>query len=167
MWKPGKVPLVATKTKTAGEVLTHTSRAPTAPATPKADPETVAGRLVLCRLATGFSQGEAAQKLGIKAQSLGDLENGDSKKPSALTLLKMRDKLGYDIDYVMRGKGMPLMPNFEELANEQALLSIFRELRPENKKTVLDMAQGVRRAQGGSSPSDPYPFRPPESPNDN
>jgi transcriptional regulator with XRE-family HTH domain len=121
------------------------------------DPTTVGGRLEICRNAKKLSQAAAARSIKISPQSLGELEHGESKQPAADTLLDMRDKLGYDPDYVIRGKGMPLLPNFEELAKEMALISIFRELRPDLRDEAVRAIQGLRRAQGtGPSKSDPF-----------
>jgi transcriptional regulator with XRE-family HTH domain len=122
---------------------------------------TVGERLLICRNATGLSKAEVARKLGIAQSSVGELETGRSKKPAADTLLDMRDRLGYNPDYVIRGKGMPLLPNFEELAKEQALILIFRELRPELRDEAVRAVQGLRRAQGGASSNDPFPRDPP------
>lgn len=118
--------------------------------------KTVAERLVVCREAKGIIQAEAARILKIKQQSLGGLERGGSKKPASDTLLDMRDRLGYSPDYVIRGKGMPLLPNFEALAQEQALILIFRELRPDVQKEAVRSVQALRRAQGGPSKQDPF-----------
>lgn len=69
----------------------------------------------------------------------------------------MRDRLGYSPDYVIRGKGMPLIPNFEEAAKEMTLVAIFRELRPEIRDEAIRSVQALRRAQGGGpSPQDPF-----------
>lgn len=117
--------------------------------------------MVICREATKLNQAEAATKIGIKAQSLSQLESGRSKKPAADTLLDMRDRVGYDPDYVIRGKGMPLLPNFEQLAQEQALILIFRELRPDVQREAVRSVQALRRAQGGPSTNDPFLKDPP------
>lgn len=126
-----------------------------------ADPRTVGGRLLICRQARGIKQAAAAKLIKITPQSLGQLEKGDSTQPAAGTLLQMRDKLGYNPDYIIRGQGMPLLPNFEDLAQEMALLALFRELRPEIRNEMMRMALGLRRAQGGASASDPYRVDPP------
>lgn len=126
-------------------------------------PATLGGRLTVCREAKQLSQADCARAVKITPQSWGQLESGQSKQPAADTLLDMRDKLGFDPDYIVRGRGMPLLPNFEDLAREQALLSIFRELKPENKRTALNLVQGIRRAQGGGpSASDPFEIDPPD-----
>lgn len=132
-----------------------------------ADPGTIGGRLVICRTARKLTQKDAAKRIGITAQSLGGLERGGSKQPAASTLLEMRDRLGYDPDYVMRGRGMPLMPNFEDMARESMLISIFRELKPRSKDGLLSMAQTLRRAEGnGPSGVDPFETDPPNRGND-
>lgn len=130
---------------------------------PRPDATTIAGRLVICRIERKLSQAEAARLIKKKQPSLGNLETGKSKEPKASTLLDMRDKLGYDPDYVIRGRGMPLLPNYEEVVKEQTLIAIFRELRPEIRDEALKSVQALRRAQGGSSPSDPFLRDPPKS----
>lgn len=130
---------------------------------PAPDAASLGGRLVICRLARNLKQRACAKAVGITPQSWGDLEAGRSKMPASDTLLEMRDRLGFDPDYVVRGRGMPLLPNFEDLAREQALVSIFRELKAQNKETALQLVQGLRRAQGdGPSTSDPFQFEPPK-----
>lgn len=119
---------------------------------------------MICRKAKKMSQAEAARAIKISQQSLGELERGESKQPASSTLLDMRDRLGYDPDYVIRGRGMPLLPNFEEAAKEMALIAIFRELRPEIKDEALRSVQALRRAQGGGpSAQDPFQKNPPQA----
>lgn len=150
--------------KTIGKTRSTARRAtPSAPTRPRApadrpDPSTIGGRLVICREAAGKTQAEAARAIKIKQPSLADLESGKSKEPKGSTLLNMRDKLGYDPDYVMRGRGMPLLPTeVEAIVKETTLIGIFRELRPEVRDNLVSIAQGLRRAQGtGPSASDPF-----------
>lgn len=122
---------------------------------------TLGERLVVCREARTLSQSEAARAIGITQQSLGNLEIGKSKQPAADTLLDMRDKLGYNPDYVIRGHGMPLLPDFESLALEQSILLIFRSLRPDLRPEALRSMRALRRAQGGPTEDDPFLHDPP------
>lgn len=125
---------------------------------------TVGERLIICREAAKLGQAEAARKIKITQQSLGGLESGSSRQPASDTLLDMRDKLGYDPDYVIRGRGMPLLPNFEELAQEQALILIYRELREDVRPEALRSIRALRRAQGGgASSNDPFRRDPPSA----
>jgi len=112
------------------------------------DATTVGGRLVICREQKGITKAAAARIIKISQQAMGELERGESKQPAAGTLLDMRDKLGYDPDYIIRGRGVPLIPNFEEAAKEQMLLTIFRELRPDIRDEAIKSVQALRRAQG-------------------
>lgn len=130
---------------------------------PKPDASTIAGRLVICRMARKLKKAHAARKIGITPQSLGGLESGKSKQPAADTLLDMRDKVGYDPDYVIRGRGMPLLPNFEEQAQELALIALYRELHPTLKATALRIITDLRRTTGRGSANDPYGLDPPET----
>lgn len=130
-------------------VSTHKSRGRDEDRSP--DAATISGRLVICREARNLTQAEAARLLGIKQQSLNGLERGRSKQPAADTLLDMRDRLGYDPDYVMRGKGMPLLPNFKDLAQESQLLSVFRDLDSSTRATVIRIVRDIRCAHRGSS----------------
>lgn len=161
----------AHKTKQGRGVVARGKSAPLVkarPAIPEAKPDrgTIGARLVICRNAKKMTKAAVARTLGIKPQSYGDLETGDSNQPAADTLLDMRDKLGYDIDFVMKGRGMPLLPNFEEMARETALISIFRELHPDIKDEAVRMVQTLRRAQrSGPSPNDPF-LRDPPRPGD-
>jgi transcriptional regulator with XRE-family HTH domain len=154
-------------TLTARPPLQQARRGSRPSADPPFDVRTVAGRITACRMKKGIDKATAAKEVKITPQSWGDLESGRTKLPRADTLLNMRDKLGFDPDYVIRGRGMPLLPRFEELASEMALIAIFRELRPEVRKNLLTIAQGLRRAQGkGPSPNDPFEHDAPKSGDD-
>jgi transcriptional regulator with XRE-family HTH domain len=131
----------------------------------KPDIKSIAGRLQACRQAKGITKAELARRLKVSAATVGDWENGDTKAPTGENLLNMRDAVGYDIDYIVRGKGMPMLPNFEEMARESMLISIFRDLGPGPKQNLLDIAQSLRRAHGGGpSPDDPFLWDAPRSP---
>lgn len=122
------------------------------------DPKTIHGRLRICREAKGVTKAAVAKAAGVKASSVGDWENGDTRSPKPETLWNLRDRLGYDLEYVVRGKGMPLLPNYEEQIREIMLIGIFRELNTEMKDSLVGLAQNLRRAQG-SGPSDVDPYR--------
>jgi transcriptional regulator with XRE-family HTH domain len=120
---------------------------------------TLAGRLLICRELSGINKSEAARILGIAASSYGDLELGKSKRPSAQTLLGMRDRLGWSPDYVMKGKGAPLLPGREDFAREQTLLHLFRALPDYLKDEVVRYIRVIRNARGDSDDLDDYPPR--------
>lgn len=135
---------------------------------PAPDRGAVHGRCQIAREAKGITKTEVARKLGVSKATVGDWENGDTRSPTAENLLNMRDKLGYNIDFIVRGTGMPLMPNFEQQAKEAALMSIFRDLKPEHRESVLTIAQNLRRAQGGGpNPNDPFLRDAPKDGDDN
>jgi transcriptional regulator with XRE-family HTH domain len=45
---------------------------------------------------------EFAREIGVKQPSLWDLENGETKNPSAETLQRMKERYGVSPDYIMR-----------------------------------------------------------------
>lgn len=111
----------------------------------------IGDRLVICRKTKELGQAEAARRLGITAASLSDLESGKSKQPTGTTLLAMRDQLGYDIDYVMRGAGSPLIPNHEERLRETRLIQYYRTLGPQGRNNMLAMARSIAEAHQPSA----------------
>jgi transcriptional regulator with XRE-family HTH domain len=152
--------------KTAREIALSASSA-TAPATGPLIALTVGDRVRLCREAKGLKKAQVARALRVSAAAAGDWENGNTKQPTGANLLNMRDALGYNIDFIVRGKGMPLLPNFEDMARESALISIFRDLQDGPKKSLLEIAQQLRRAHGGGPTNhDPFPKAPPVNPED-
>jgi transcriptional regulator with XRE-family HTH domain len=118
---------------------------------------TVGDRVRACREAKRLKKADVARALKVSQAAVGDWESGKTNSPTGENLLNMRDALGYNIEYIVRGKGMPLLPNFEEMARETALISIFRDLAPGPKQSLLDIAQQLRRAHGGG-PTDNDPF---------
>lgn len=128
---------------------------------------TVGDRVRLCREAKGITKAQVARALKVSAPTAGDWENGNTKQPTGANLLNMRDALGYNMDFIVRGKGMPLLPNFEEMARENTLIAIFRDLQDGPKKSLLEIAQQLRRAHGGGpTDHDPFPKAPPVNPDD-
>lgn len=144
--------------KASAPVARGGQSAPATSSPPSSKPITVGDRLKLCREALKLNKADAARAIKIKAQSWGNIESGETKQPAADILLDMRDVLGISPDYLIRGVGMPLLPKFEELAQEQSLILIFRELRPNVKREAVRALQGLRRTQGGG-PSEIDPFQ--------
>lgn len=122
---------------------------------------TIGERIRAAREAKGLSQAELARRLGIRGPSLNNLESGESGKPSAETLLRMRDE-GINPDYIMRGRGPKLLEAIERKLENETLMSMIDELDAAGRQAVLTMVKALRRNSGKPSGNDPFGFDPPE-----
>jgi phage repressor protein C with HTH and peptisase S24 domain len=68
-------------------------------------------RIRQCREALGISQGELAKRVGIKQQSIGDLESGKTR--GTKHLLGIAKALGQSPDWLEKGQGDQLRPATE------------------------------------------------------
>lgn len=109
---------------------------------PSVDPppfSTFADRLAWWRRTRGFKrQGALADVIKIKQSSLSDLETGESKTPSADTLLKLADALNLRPRYLLSGEGPAQGQSFQELTGPEAqLVMIFRQLPSDALRQAL------------------------------
>ena len=124
---------------------------------------TLANRIVAARQAKNLSQADFARLLGIKQPSLSDLESGESRRPSASTLLAMRDA-GINPDFIMKNKGPILLAEGERSIREQTLVGMFRGMSEESRDTIEHLARVLRRTTGEPGPDDPFRLElPPKS----
>lgn len=123
--------------------------------------DTIAARIIAAREAKGLSPAEFARLLGIKQPSLWGLENGETKRPSASTLLAMRD-LGINPDYIMKNKGPILLAEAERSMREQSLVDMFRGMSEEARDELERQAKFLRRATGQPGSDDPFMKDPPK-----
>ena len=95
---------------------------------------TIGQRIRQAREAAGLLQGELATRIGIKQASLSDIESGESKAPSATTLLAMSDVLKVPPRWIMFGEDGELnIPT----PKEHELLDRFRELGADQQAAIL------------------------------
>lgn len=125
---------------------------------------TVGERIRLAREELQLKPSAFARGIGMKQPSLWDLENGETKNPSAESLQRMKEAYGINPDYIMRERGPKFLANIERHLEAQTLMSMIDELDDENRKRALDLIRMMRRAQGGgSSPNDPFEKDPPKA----
>jgi transcriptional regulator with XRE-family HTH domain len=83
-------------------------------------------RLTELREARGFTQRQLAEKAGLSAAFLSEVENG-KRNLSSGKLLRLADELGGSLDYLMRGEQAPVRgrtpveipPELDDMAQEQ------------------------------------------------
>lgn len=84
-------------------------------------------RIAALREEAGINQRQFAIEVGIRQQSLSEIESGKSKSPSAVTLLKAASRLGVNPWYLLTGEGIAkekhLRPDVLECAAEMQALT--------------------------------------------
>jgi len=101
-------------------------------------------RIREAREAKGYSVRKAAELIGMGKSSLNEIENGDSKFPSAEVLLKMSEVLGVTARWIVHGDDGNLnVPTPEE----EKFLNDFRDLPEDARKAVATMIAALK-AQG-------------------
>jgi len=103
-------------------------------------------RIKRARAAKGLSVREAAALIGMGKSSLNEIENGDSKFPSAEVLLKMADVLGVTPRWIVHGENGELKVPTPE---EEALLSEIRAL-PEGARSAVAAMIAALKAKTNS-----------------
>jgi transcriptional regulator with XRE-family HTH domain len=103
---------------------------------------TTAGqRIRQAREARDLSTREAAKLIGIGKSTLSEIENGDSKFPSAEVLFRMADVLGVSARWIVFGEdGEMHIPTPEE----SQLLDAIRELPEESRVLVASLINTLK-----------------------
>lgn len=117
--------------------------------------DTIGKRIHALRTARGWSQTEAAARLGIKQASLSQLETGVSKSLAGETLAKMCKEYHSTAEYIvfgLDGDGDPELPMLQA-----ELLFMLRGLTPERRSALIDSARGMYNAQTAASKNNPFP----------
>lgn len=89
----------------------------------------------------GLNQAEIAKKCGVSREMWGKWERGENK-PSSEKLFSF-EQIGIDVQYVMHGETAS-MPSETLTAEEQELLTLFRETAAADREMILMVA---RRAE--------------------
>lgn len=103
--------------------------------------QTPGQRIRFAREAKGYSVREAAALIGMGKSSLNEIENGDSKFPSAKVLLKMSEVLGVSTRWIVHGDDGNLHIPTQE---EEQILSDIRDLPEEGRKAVAAMIAALK-----------------------
>lgn len=104
-------------------------------------------RVKSLRKARGLTQGELARAIGIKQPSLSELEQGESKEPSAATLLAVARALQVSAEWLYTGIGNPL-GNANLTDDETALLGAFRSLDARGKADLARYSTVLAETHG-------------------
>lgn len=127
---------------------------------------TIGSRVKGLREARGFSGPELARRIGIKAPSLWEIENGETKSLRADTLMRLAAALDTNPYYLWTGHGSPVSPIDPDVDEAQAV-DIHRRMTPANRAAWLDVGYALLRAQpvAPASKLDPFPvaLKPPRA----
>ena len=95
----------------------------------------------------GLSERQASREAGLANNAVTRLIGGDIRQPSPQTLERLAQRWGTEADYyeMMQAAGyrVPLPPDLEHL-QEAELLELFRELGPEDRERLLEVARTWR-----------------------
>jgi len=117
----------------------------------------VGERIAAMRKKAGLTQKALAKDVGIKPPSLSEIESGESKSPSALTLLKIAKRLSLDPHYLLTGEGQQIRLLDQVRADELRLLLLYRDLPAEQQHALEFHANTLHNhAHPVASPANPY-----------
>ena len=105
--------------------------------------QTVGQRIKAARELAGFDrQGDFAKAIGCSQSTLSEIENGDTKLPSAKVLQKMAEVLGKSERWIIYGEDGEVQTPTPE---EQEILSALRELPPDVRRTLAETIKTLAR----------------------
>lgn len=97
-------------------------------------------RIKTRRTQLGISQGALARMCKMAQSTLSEIENGESKLPSAENLICIAKRLGVTQAWIVTGKEGDLEVLNEE---EERLFAKLRRMTPEQRKAFFDMAESI------------------------
>lgn len=109
-------------------------------------------RLKQLRKDHGLTMAEFAQKIAVSPGNVGDWESGSrSSIPGAKALIAIADTFEVSIDWILLGPAASSAPAWSAASSEQAareeeeaLRLLIAELRPRDRRLVLEMARRLR-----------------------
>lgn len=123
--------------------------------------DTLGGRISLAREATGLSEAEAAQRLGVLARSWTSWER-DRDVPRANRLATMAGILGVSLSWLLSGDGDGPAEPAEAASTDDAAQELMRELRQASRDVaalnrrmneIADGLERIERANGAPEPA--------------
>lgn len=104
---------------------------------------TIGQRLVWLREKHGMRQADLAKEIGITAQSLGAIELGKTRAPSAPTLLRLAAVLDANPEWIIHGRGSPTIEKATQDTVDE-FVSVFKQLSPEHQAALLAAAKSLK-----------------------
>lgn len=105
--------------------------------------QTVGQRIRAARELAGYmNQGDFAKAIGCSQSALSEIENGETKLPSAKVLQKMAEVLGKSERWIIYGEDGDVQTPTPE---EQEILSALRELSPDVRRTLAETIKTLAR----------------------
>jgi len=105
--------------------------------------QTVGQRIRAARELAGYArQGDFAKAIGCSQSTLSEIENGDTKLPSAKVLQKMAEVLGKSERWIIYGEDGDIQTPTQE---EHDILSALRGLSPEVRKSLADTIKALEK----------------------
>jgi len=108
------------------------------------DPANIGGRIQHIRELRGMTISELARAIDIKQPSMSDIENGETKSPSAINLLRICEVLRANPWWIMTGQGDP---ETSADAEEAEWLAVFRALDSAGKRRSIMAAAKAMAAE--------------------
>lgn len=109
-------------------------------------------RIRMAREAMGLSQSELAEMIGLSIESVSRAERGTTL-PTALTLLKMCDALGLDLEHLVRGGASSVLAKSHRPIVERVIRMI-SELDDDALRTLGDFLWSIRKVHRTTRKSD-------------
>lgn len=110
----------------------------------------VGERVQLLRSSRGWSQATLAEKAGLSQATVANFERGRTTGGLAVTVAKLARTLNVNPEWLRTGKGDPSRLA-DSAADEQAVLTLFRQMSPQNRDKWLFAG---RLLLSGQAPSD-------------
>lgn len=127
--------------------------------------KTVGARIRQLREERELTQPQLAKAAEVAQSSLSEIETGQSKHPSALTLVKLAKYFEVDPEWLLTGKG-PKSPVATFTSEEAELLLLFRAVSPEAQAYLVSRArmayEDEHRRPGPAPDLGPRPDKPPK-----
>lgn len=89
--------------------------------------------------ARGYKQNELAEKMELTQATISNWITGASRKPNAISLLKLSTALDCNPQWIVDGTGEPWQVNAVTKPVEQELLKSYRALTPQVQAALLDL----------------------------
>jgi transcriptional regulator with XRE-family HTH domain len=93
----------------------------------------------------GYTQVELAHKMNLTQASVSNWLTGNSRKPSAPSLLKLAAALDANPHWIITGDGDPFQMQVIGKRSEEELLTAFREMEPQAQAALIAAAHAMKR----------------------